>query len=160
MRKMMKMTQFINWLKEADPTDLNDNTDLGEYRAKYPFVIKYSDLIQRPLSLSMFIPCKDGEPIEKPEEGQFKKYIEPDSYEKRVDEYQKAVESVMFEGWAIGSNGFLVNEFGGCIGVRPLDKFNFLHKDGVPNWTTIEDLINDGFTLHPTESCKKLIGLT
>ena len=114
----------------------------------------------------MFIPCDDdGDPIvnktisvKRYEKNQKGLGITGDALEELVDQYENALEDVMFEGWSLGANGFLVNEFGGCIGLKTDKGFKFLHNDGNIIWETVEQIISD-FTLTPNKTCIKKYGL-
>ena len=145
MKKLPSMTEYVMWLFSQDIKDII--LEEKSWREIRLYQIRdYAQLLQVPLSLGQFIPCDSkGNPIEKPEH----KNPGHSTFEMhQVQEYQEAVDSCIFEGWVIGSNGFLVNEFGGSIGLITDKGFKFFHKDGVPNWKTIEDLINNEFTLH------------
>lgn len=119
---------------------------------------KYIVFTSQKLALSQFVPCDSkGEPMEKPEKPMgydvWKKGnggadgIACVNYQNDLQEYQKALDACIFEGWEIDHAGFLKSENGAVIGVRPFKKFTFLHKNGVPNWKNIEGLITAGITL-------------
>jgi len=157
MKKLITMTEYVIWLKDYKGLDVHVLGDAKRYWKGH----KYAKLLQTPLELGQFIPCKDGEPMEKPSKwGAWENGTLNLSHLTKSEcmAYQMALESVLFKGWAFGNNGFLVNEFGGCIGVRTDKGFTFLHKDTVPNWKTIEDIIRD-FELTPCKACKEIIGL-
>ena len=124
---------------------------------------KYCDLMQTPLALEMFVPCKDGEPMEKP------RFALPEENDTDIrqnqkafgekEKYQQAQEKVLFEGCKIDSMGFLVTSYGGVIGIMGKTKgFKFLLKNGVSIWKTIEDLARQ-IDLTPTDNFYKKIGL-
>jgi len=136
MKKLISMTEFI---MQATTDSLNGKGRLVDRATRFSLLIQhYAELLQTPLSLSMFIPCNEkGEPIEKPSKiasfGQF--------------EYQKALESVLFEGWyqKVAMPFHVLPEKSGSV-------LDIRH-------TIVEDLINSGIELTPSDACKKSIGI-
>ena len=62
---------------------------------------EYADFITQPLTLSQFVPCKDGVPMEEPET--YRHQVGFDEWDEIYDqhelhEYQQAVDAVIFEG--------------------------------------------------------------
>ena len=110
----------------------------------------YARLLKTPLSISMFIPCHEGESLERPNmdmDGKF--YMD----EGAVFQWAEAEGKILFEGWKI-KNFRVVDEYGNTM----------FFKD--PKWVqnyperkTIEDLISSEIELTLTESCRKQIGL-
>jgi len=151
MKKLITMTAFIQ-SKYVDQIDSGTQEDKPGIVLRKIF--RYLNLIHQPLYLSQFIPCNEKEePMEKPNGfEQWSIYgAEPQSNKilKSYQEYQKVLDKVLFEGWAVDkehstqiTNGKqLLSQYDDCW-----DK-------------TIEDLINSGIELTPTEACRKLIGL-
>ena len=149
MKKLMTMTEFVIWIENQV---ILTNGIVSDVESAAQVIVKYAHFMRKKLTLSMFIPCNEkGEPIDNPEEGQFKKYIESKSYEQRRDEYQKVLDKVLFEGWKINDKGLLVN--GKCfIACYITSRLKFTHK-------TIEEAVNHSVELIPTDTCKKLIGI-
>lgn len=86
----------------------------------------YGDLIDKQPKLGDFIPCIDGVPVDKPEFGK--------SYPKSViEQYQKALEQVKFEGWELTAN---------VHGIWWVENKEFCIKSD--NCKTYEQAINDG----------------
>ena len=105
----------------------------------------YIQFFEQPHELSMFIPCKDGEPMEKPSKiasfGQF--------------EYQEAESKVLFEGWRTDIHG-LMNK---SHIIAEAYKRDFSDVKFFAKYKTIEDLINAGIDLIPTKTLKNQLRL-
>jgi hypothetical protein len=100
---------------------------------------EYADFITRPLTLSQFVACKDGVPMEKPKKEDFHLEVtreqggenevttefREDYFNEAIEEYQKAVDAVIFEGWDRDTE-------------RSIMDFH------IPNNHTIESFINNG----------------
>ncbi len=116
----------------------------------------YINLFEKSLELGQFIPCDSkGEPLKKPR--QKHNYIQGVEMEvsKEWEEYQKALDKVLFEGWVL-ENGTLCTKkemmVGGILGDITAYGNAYEH--------TIEELIQEGMIeLKPTENCLKQIGL-
>jgi len=153
-KKLVKMTEFVR-LHECG----NDNQWVNN-------VCDYAGLLRKPLELGMFIPCKDGEPMDKPKSFQNDyngNHVQFELEKMLRKEWLKALESVLFEGWEIK----LELSYGIKIGTKymeaPVGVLFCKDKSirfGDHHLKTIEDLITSGIELIPTEACKKLIGLT
>jgi len=175
MKKLITMTEFVMWLYPGIRQGCNELENIHYY----------AKLLQTPLSLSQFIPCKDGEPIKEPEpQDYFSIYLPSDKFtekdKKGFDEFSQklmawedADKSVLFEGWSVTAYGCYHKESETNIhfypeGIKlilsikvPEDSITKAHTkdkwiDGIK---TIEDLINSGIGLTPTSMCRKQIGL-
>ncbi len=116
-----------------------------ELKSKYngaELAYRYDDYMEftgRILELGMFVPCNGkGEPLEEPTD----MYTNEQYYGAAMDEYQKAKEKVLFEGFQVRVKG----EFGVAIvnkeGVR-LD-WRFHKNRFFQGYYTIEDLTGLG----------------
>ena len=101
MKYELNMMDYLKWIKKerfiADsyPTLTNKVVKYNKIMAK----MKFNDSQPK---LGDFVACNEaGEVMEEPEEGQFKKYIEPKPYEERVNEYQSALDRRLWKGWEI-----------------------------------------------------------
>ena len=71
------------------------------FESPYHTIFRYAELMQAPLSLEMFIPCKDGEPMEEPK----KCYCDINGGSSLCErlcefsEYRQTQERVLFEGY-------------------------------------------------------------
>jgi len=93
MKKLITMTEFVMLINEKRiggnvMQNVSDAFMLGGE------VVTYAQLLQTPLKLGQFIPCKDGEPMEKPELDNYDAGSQM-SYDLKSEEYQKALELVM-----------------------------------------------------------------
>lgn len=74
----------------------------ASFGGHYDKIVRYTKFLKQPLKLSMFIPCVDEKPLEKPES--LKGYYETDK-QGMIDEfklrkqYNKASNNVIFEGF-------------------------------------------------------------
>lgn len=141
MKKLIIMTEYI---KSVCIEGMKEGTGNREVLDK---IVDYSRLLQTPLELGMFIPCKkNGELAENPEGELYGDNIQAQF---AWSNYKGASDRVLFEGWEIHS--------------KPKDIFLLSkHKDGgfwIGQHKTIEDLINSGIELIPTEACKKQLGI-
>ena len=172
MEKLVTMTELV-W-DSVEEHQVNDvSVDVC-----FNTICKYAKLLQTPLSLSMFIPCNEkGEPMEEPMDYvDFLVLLKEDKigiYEKawyrECQEYRKALDKVLFEGWEKGSGQVEINEEGFYLKYNSNDRQAFwsidnqefeLAQGGAYNTIeTLEDLIISGIELTPTEACKKQIGL-
>ena len=158
MKKLITMTEFVK--------ELTHNKDVRfETHKRLERIITYCLILKTPLSLSQFIPCKDGEPMEKPDINTIIEHLDTcecgrcEEYYGLYEQYQKALESVLFEGWEIDkiSNPFTYIREVECHKRTQIFKSsNGLKYRGEK---TVEALINLGIELIPTEICKKQIGL-
>jgi len=99
MDKLISMTDFVlsgKWDKASSEPYSKENLDR---------ITKYANFLKRPLELGMFIPCVDGEPIEKRPTYMIwsdveKKYLDDT---KEAVSYRKAKDNVLFKGIKIHS---------------------------------------------------------
>lgn len=63
-------------------------------------VTNYARLLKSPIELHRLVPCKDGEPMEKPEKNDYPSMGAPTSwsYLEAMKEYNQALKDVWFEG--------------------------------------------------------------
>jgi len=155
MKKLITMTEYVLERDKFWTSKRNDKS-ISSYDGVKGFVfnvVDYAQLLQTPLELGQFIPCKDGEPMEKPEK--WRSYtpntlnLSADAYRECVD-YQKALDSVLFEGWEINGAGEIVKgnfeaQFQELTGTTWLEWVDF----GAHTAHTIEDLITSGIELNP-----------
>jgi hypothetical protein len=97
------MTQFIY--------DLNEHTYDDDDRFSNE-TLSYRNFITQPLTLSQFVACKNGVPMEEPKKEDFHLEVtreqggenevttefREDYFNEAIEEYQKAVDAVIFEG--------------------------------------------------------------
>ena len=112
-------------------------------------IYEYAILLQSPLELGQFVPCKDGEPMEKPEHfnAWLKDPIRNGHFPLGIncENYQKALDRCLFKDW-IYKDGYLESHQTG-----------FSLKE-MP-WKTIEDVINADVDLFVTQTTLNLIKL-
>ena len=137
------MTEYVAYLHEKN-TQMQPGDKFYGMANCFDKAVIYGILLERPLELGMFIPCKDGEPLEKPSAD-----INISAINDR-EQYQKALESVLFEGWKapeVNEGAWQIYTNGNvCIN-------SWEHK-------TVEDLITSKIELKPTEACKTQIQIT
>ena len=109
---------------------------------------KYAKFLKQPLKLEMFVPCDDGEPLEKPDffSGDYDENgfddVDKMQYEIDVKQYQKAQEKVLFKN--------KIN--------LPKNKREFNNWVDYNKIETLEDLLKYNLDLELTENAiKKLI---
>ncbi len=100
----LSMIKFVLWL-------LDKNTLKNTPFEKYYVLKKHAKFLQQTLSLNMFIPCKDGKPLEEPEEFNsiYKKgkhfqrssAFDRIAFKNDLADYQQAERSVIFPGWKL-----------------------------------------------------------
>lgn len=154
MKKLITMTSYIIWMQELSVEEIAEL--FGEkYHLRQPILFEdYARLLVTSLSLSMFIPCNEkGEPMEKPIIGESSLDSSSIPYS---DQYQKALDKVLFEGW----ESITHFDYSGVVDKKKQQLWFRGNKMTMPvEGKTIEDLINSGIELTPTEACKKQIGL-
>jgi len=187
------MTEYVMWLKgyqyefiieQGELSKATESHDIrrNPYSLLFDMGIDYAQLLQRPLSLSMFIPTDEkGEPMEKPMDWDL--FVQRYGTDKRIEglkkdfafefqvflKYQKALDKVKFSGWEKGSSAVELTEEGFYLKYNGDDTLAFWSVDnqefelkigGAFNTIeTIEKLINLGCILTLTEACKKQLGL-
>ena len=65
-------------------------------------LMKYGEFLDGTVQLCDFIPCKDGKPLEKPEQNT---PLESAQYRMLLHDYQQAQDAVIFEGWEYVQTG-------------------------------------------------------
>ena len=132
---------------------LNNKND-RDYRF---FRDNYDNFLEQPLKLEMFVPCDDeGDVLEEPTDYEKRLLNMMTEYNDEVYTYYQAKAKVLFEGFEIDKNLYLVYKNEISIGrfISYENGSKFLFRD---NFKTIEDLVEFGFKL--TENTIKQIGL-
>lgn len=163
--------QLLQWLEKNDKelfieyrkSYLTQRHEIcGEYlQWKYDCLTQNEKLMQTPLSLGQFVPCKDGKVLEKPkglkiynceEEGMITAEISHN-----CSEYQQAMKEVLFEGYKItkGTDMYHLNKSGNSSFYevswikkdQPLKEFNVkLKQRNIEDLARqIEPIPNDNF---------------
>jgi len=157
MKKLITMTDFVLQLHSQKNYE---TAGIGGLENWVYAELTYAQLLQTPRELGMFIPCNsDGEPMEKPkgfDEWTDKPYTKQLHQEwiKLVQDYYKALDSVLFEGWDVD-----IREFGTTISMNDIFisiRDGYWELDG-NEVKTIEDLIKIG--LQVTDTKAKELGL-
>ena len=137
MKKLITMTEYIIWLNYK----VKQNQDY--YEVFYTRVTEYVKLLQTPLELGQFIPCdENGYPIEKPED--------------YGDDCMESLNKILFKEWKEVINQVTNTELTQIanathnITLKHLGKHKFLNE-----YKTIEDLINFGIELIPSQNLTK-----
>ncbi len=163
------MTDFV--LKQNYTTTL-DISQIDFYDKELSILEKirnYAKFLKQPLKLEMFVPCdENGNILEEPKKTDYQvdvntkcsgwKYLY-DSNDKLIGYYddrkwkedfvkfKQAKEKVLFEGFEIDKNGYLVHNNDISIGrfISYQEGFNFLFRDNMKN---IEDLVDFDFFIN------------
>ena len=120
-------------------------------------VSNYAKFLKQPLKLEMFVPCdEEGDILEEPTDYEKRLLNMMTEYNDEVYTYYQAKAKVLFEGFEIDKNLYLVYKNEISIGrfISYENGSKFLFRD---NFKTIEDLVEFGFKL--TENTIKQIGL-
>ena len=120
-------------------------------------VSNYANFLKQPLKLEMFVPCdEEGDILEEPTDYEKRLLNMMTEYNDEVYTYYQAKAKVLFEGFEIDKNLYLVYKNEISIGrfISYENGSKFLFRD---NFKTIEDLVEFGFKL--TENTIKQIGL-
>jgi hypothetical protein len=128
MKQILKELSFEYLPMLSEFITAYDNSILYYERNDMAVIVPYKDLITQPLTLSQFVACKDGVPMEEPVyngEPSNEQY-----YSVQREEYQKAVDAVIFEGWRDVWSGEVMNTEGQKISLTTVN--------------TIESFINNG----------------
>jgi hypothetical protein len=128
MKQILKELSFEYLPMLSEFITAYDNSILYYERNDMAVIVPYKDLITQPLTLSKFVACKDGVPMEEPVyngEPSNEQY-----YSVQREEYQKAVDAVIFEGWRDVWSGEVMNTEGQKISLTTVN--------------TIESFINNG----------------
>lgn len=129
-------------------------------------IVNYAMLLLMKLELWMFIPCNEkGEPMEKPDINTIIEHTDNcecghcEEYYGLYEQYQKALDSVLFEGWEIDR---ISDPFTYIREVKHHETTQiFKSSNGLKyrREKTIEALINLGLDLTPTSACRTMIGV-
>jgi len=152
MEKLIPMTDFV---LEQDGKFNNYETEL-----ELQVIHNYARFIKQPLKLEMFVPCDEGgNVLEEPNPSSelYNTYsivqtiFDERRYGNAVDEYQKAKEKVLFEGFYIHHNNlYYPNQV-----LFPLDSIG---KES--DWFNVEWLLNESYQdLKLTPTALKQIGI-
>lgn len=120
--KLISMTEFV-----LDKQRFKEDSDTAIFK-----ITNYANFLKQPLKLEMFVPCdEESNFFEEPRQ------VSPDGikWEEYLKKYQQAKEKVLFEGFEIKDNVFLLNDkifFASAINAKQF----FIH------YQTIEDLSN------------------
>ena len=120
-------------------------------------VSNYANFLKQKLKLEMFVFCdEDGDILEEPTDYEKRLLNMMTEYNDEVYTYYQAKAKVLFEGFEIDKNLYLVYKNEISIGrfISYENGSKFLFRD---NFKTIEDLVEFGFKL--TENTIKQIGL-
>lgn len=120
-------------------------------------VSNYANFLKQPLKLEIFVPCdEEGDILEEPTDYEKRLLNMMTEYNDEVYTYYQAKAKVLFEGFEIDKNLYLVYKNEISIGrfISYENGSKFLFRD---NFKTIEDLVEFGFKL--TENTIKQIGL-
>ena len=120
-------------------------------------IVNYAKFIDTPLKLENFIVCdEEGDILEEPTDYEKRLLNMMTEYNDEVYTYYQAKAKVLFEGFEIDKNLYLVYKNEISIGrfISYENGSKFLFRD---NFKTIEDLVEFGFKL--TENTIKKIGL-
>ena len=156
----MKATHLITLSARIEElTNLQYETDEKRFLVFYMDINKHNDLLKQPVTLSQFVPCKNGVPLEKPvspcktsTQKACSQELEPCECSAYHKQYNEAQKSVIFEGWEV----FSINDYvtkvvkdnwlvGFClknkwITITTLEAFNKNDWDSALNIQTLADL--------------------
>ena len=142
--RLKSMTSFV---LQQDITDIKQREQ----------IVNYAKFIDTPLKLENFIVCdEEGDILEEPTDYEKRLLNMMTEYNDEVYTYYQAKAKVLFEGFEIDKNLYLVYKNEISIGrfISYENGSKFLFRD---NFKTIEDLVEFGFKL--TENAVKQIGL-
>ena len=144
--KLISMTDFVITQWSIDLT-----------KTQRERVSNYANFLKQPLKLEIFVPCdENGDILEEPTDYEKRLLNMMTEYNDEVYTYYQAKVKVLFEGFEIDKNLYLVYKNEISIGrfISYENGSKFLFRD---NFKTIEDLVEFGFKL--TENTIKQIGL-
>lgn len=99
LKPLIEYIEYLNTIaKNAEPKNRAITESLLWVK-----LMQYVKEIKTPLSLSQFIPCRDGKPLEKPDPNGIYTdgFNSPTDYPFQVKEYETALSKVLFKGWRI-----------------------------------------------------------
>jgi hypothetical protein len=112
MKQILKELSFEYLPMLSEFITAYDNSILYYERNDMAVIVPYKDLITQPFTLSQFVACKNGVPMEEPKKEDFHLEVtreqggenevttefREDYFNEAIEEYQKSVDSVIFEG--------------------------------------------------------------
>ena len=143
--KLISMVSFV--LNQANVKMESVETVERQVVKEYFKLIDYAQFLSQPLTLGMFVPCIDGEPMEEPENYDIwlMGYLN-DVEQKDYIQFEQAQSRVLFEGFVMYSN--MANVVLDCNSLETIDLSE--HSD-------IESIVDFQPTL--TETALKQINL-
>jgi hypothetical protein len=136
MEKLIPMTDFV--LEQY-------SFDEQLYRDTLKNIVNYANFLKQPLTLGMFVPCdEDGKPLEEIKDQEYPNNVE---YSEEIEQYDKARERLLFEGFNYDEEDDVVFYFDKSNHYNQIDLSEYDH--------TIEDLVDLNLPL--TETAKKQI---
>lgn len=108
--KLLTLSAFINNEAQKMKDYLTDGMEeLDIIKGSHEQMIVWNHLLSKPLTLSMFVPCKDGVPLEKPKYYDIwdkdNNTLSSNKTIQALYEYQAAEKLVIFEGFEESKNG-------------------------------------------------------
>ena len=156
--KLQSMTDFV----------LEQNKDgLSHTRYSYQKCFNYAKFLKQPLQLGFFVPCDENNNVLKePSVKDFLyhgKKLNHIDFSAETEQYQKAKERVLFEGFEVKSSKIHEDrEFIGWEIYNPsifINIGNGWQKPEFPDFEIIEDLLSFSKEVELTDSAIKQIGL-
>lgn len=104
----MSMTDFV--LQVVQTPNINEAICWEQTQQRLDKIYQYSLFLKQPLKLEMFVPCDEyGNVLEEPSVSEFDNFdlneggqvVDYERYNNACDEYEKAKEQVLFEGFEI-----------------------------------------------------------
>ena len=144
MKQILKELSFEYLPMLSEFITAYDNSILYYERNDMAVIVPYKDLITQPFTPSQLVACKYGVPMEEPKKEDFHLEVtreqggenevttefREDYFNEAIEEYQKAVDAVIFEGWRDVWSGEVMNTEGQKISLTTVN--------------TIESFINNG----------------
>lgn len=114
-------------------------------------ITNYANFLKQSLHLGMFVPCdENGKPIQRPNFLNTLASNKIESYNKEVDDYEKALSEVMLEGLEYVSKWYGTH-------ILAKEKYSGLGQIMLSNYSTIEDIICQDLILTPN-AIKQIYG--
>ena len=103
--KLLTLSQFIDRVRLRIKDISQKSEDAGECievegALSLVSIFKWDDFLKQPLTLGMFIPCKDGKPLEKPNRTDFRYWDYQNDTDKLEEAYQESEKLVIFKGFS------------------------------------------------------------
>ena len=146
MKHELNMMDYLDWIEDQF---LGSSMTPEEHKS---LLTEQRGFLKSQPKLGDFVPTNDkGEVMEKPEEGQIKKHIEPRSFLERYEEYQSALDRVLWKGCEIhqigDTSGNLVWSSVSCNDETIATAFKDRPIKLEPKFKTYEQLITSGIKL-------------